>query len=501
MQENTNKSLAINSIILYIRLAVTAICGLFTTRFALEALGVVDYGLFSVIGSIISFIAIINTIMVSTSNRFIAVAIGKNDIIEANKQFNVCLTIHAVLAVLTLLFALPLGEWYINSYLNYAGDIENALMVFRFTIIASAITFIGVPYNGLLTAKERFSVFCIPDIISHILKLAVAYIIVNHFQNKLMVYSLSIAVFTVYPIVIYVIYCYKKFRNIAALHIVRDKKCYKDVFVFSAWVGYGAVAYVGKAQGAAILVNIFFNTIMNTALGIANSINGIIVNFAQNIAQPIAPQITKSYAAGDYDRSNYLLILSTKLTFLVMLLVSSPFLVGTDWILGLWLRKVPEYASMFTILVIVDAIIDSMNSGIKNIIFASGRIKLFQIAASTLKIVAIIFAYIVLKLGVHAYYLLYVYIVFTILVFFANQWVLNKTLNYDNSFLWKKSYLPSVFIVLLFSPCFFLKLFIPQLIAIIVSFFYLCILIALIGFNASERKYVFLIISNKIRRK
>ena len=142
-----------------------------------------------------------------------------------------------------------------------------------------------------------------------------------------------------------------------------------------------------------------------------------------------------------------------------------------------------------------------MNSGIKNIIFASGRIKLFQVAASTLKMVAILFAYIVLKLGAPAYYLLYVYIVFTVLVFFANQWVFNKTLNYDNSFLWKKSYLPSFLIVLLFSPCFFLKLFTPQLIAIIVSFCYLCVLIALIGFNASERKYVIHMLSNKIRRK
>ena len=163
MQENTNKSLAINTLVLYIRLIVTAICGLFTTRFALEALGVVDYGLFSVIGSIISFIAIINTIMVSTSNRFIAVAIGKRDIREANKQFNVCLIIHVLISFCTIIFSLPIGEWYIYHYLNYAGDITNALMVFRFTIIASAVTFIGVPYNGLLSAKEKFIVCCGTD--------------------------------------------------------------------------------------------------------------------------------------------------------------------------------------------------------------------------------------------------------------------------------------------------------------------------------------------------
>lgn len=501
MKENTNKSLAVNTLILYVRLAVTAICGLFTTRFALEALGVVDYGLFSVIGSIISFIAIINTIMVSTSNRFIAVSIGKGDIVDANKQLNVCLIIHVFIALLTILFALPIGEWYINRFLNYSGNISNALMVFRFTIIASAITFIGVPYNGLLTAKEKFIVFCVPDIISHILKLVVAIMIVNHFESKLMIYSLSIAIFTAYPVFIYVVYCMRHYRAIARIKFVRDKQSYKDILSFSVWVGYGAIAYVGKAQGAAILVNAFFNTTMNTALGIANSINGIIVNFAQNVAQPIAPQITKSYAAGDRDRSSHLLVLSTKLTFLVMFFVSSPFLVGTEWILKIWLGQVPSYAVMFTILVIVDALIDSLNSGIKNIIFASGKIKLFQVAASSLKLVAIGAAFIVLRLGGPVYSLLYAYVFFTILVFFTNQWVLNRTLNFDNALLWKQSYLPSILIVLLFVPCFFLKFFIPQSAAICISLLYLSGLTIFLGFTTYERKYIITIITSKLKRK
>ena len=499
MLENTNRSLTVNTLILYIRLAVTAICGLFTTRFALEALGVIDYGLFSVIGSIISFIAIINTIMVSTSNRFIAVAIGRGDIVDANKQFNVCLVIHIAIALCTILLALPIGEWYINNYLNYDGNIENALMIFRFTIFASAVTFIGVPYNGLLTAKEKFIVFCVPDIISHILKLLVAYLIVSFFEQKLIIYSLSIAIFTAYPVVVYIYYCNRHYREITTFKFVKDQNCYKDIFVFSAWVGFGAIAYVGKAQGAAILVNVFFSTVMNTALGIANSINSIIVSFAQNIALPIAPQITKSYASGNKERSIHLLILSTKLTFLVMLLVSSPFLVGTDWILGCWLGNVPNYAAMFTILVIVDALIDSMNSGIKNYIFASGRIKLFQVAASTLKLMAILAAFVALNMGCPAYSLLFTYIFFSVLVFFTNQWVLSRTLNFDNTLLWKKSYIPSLLIVSLFSPCFFLKICIPPYYAIPFSFIYLLLLIFLIGFTKSERQFIFSIIAKKFK--
>ena len=153
MQENTNKSIAINSIILYVRMIITALCAILTTRFALHALGVTDFGLFSLLGGIISFILIFNTIMLSTTNRFIAVALGKGNIQEANEQFNVNFAIHLALALLTLVIAFPLGDWYINNYVNYDGNPSVAAMVFRWSIIGSIISFIGFPFNVLLMAK------------------------------------------------------------------------------------------------------------------------------------------------------------------------------------------------------------------------------------------------------------------------------------------------------------------------------------------------------------
>ena len=183
MQENTNRAIVINSIVLYSKMAITTICSLLITRFALKALGSNDFGLYSVLGGIISLIAIFNTIMLSTSNRFIAVAIGKNNVEEANIQFNVCLTVHILIALFTMSIAIPIGNWYVNSFINYEGDINNALMVFNISIISSIISFVGVPYNGLLMAKERFHVFSFIDIIAHVLKLIIAYLLIDHFDQ------------------------------------------------------------------------------------------------------------------------------------------------------------------------------------------------------------------------------------------------------------------------------------------------------------------------------
>ena len=500
MQENTNKIIAYNAVLLYIKLIVSVICGLFITRFSLKALGIVDFGLYSVIGSIITFVAIINTFMVSTSKRYIAVAIGKGDPIDICNQFNVCRIIHIVIAIVTLLLALPIGDWYVCNFINYDGEILNARVVFSISVVASAISFIGVPYHGLLTAKENFLVFCIPDIITHVLKLCFTYVLIYAFTNKLLVYAGVMSFFTVFPTIVYVWYCGKKYGDVTKYKFVRDKAKYKEILVFSAWVGYGALAWVGKSQGAALLVNLFFNTVMNTALGIANHLSSFIGQMAQSIAQPLAPQITKTYVSGDRKRCDSLLVFSTKITFLLMLLFSSPFLVECEWVLSLWLGQVPPYAVMFTILIIVDSLIDSLNSGIKNIIFASGNIKLFQIIPSTLKLLSIVAAYFALKAGYPAYSLLYAYILFSVVIFFANQWILKKSVNFDTKLLIKNSYIPSLIIAISYLPTCLLNGIFHPLIVILISVVYILVLIFMIGLSKTEKQIVLSLI-NKFKSK
>ena len=201
MQENTNKAIALNSIILYGKMIITTICALFTTRFALQALGIVDFGLYNVLGGIISFIGIFNTIMLSTSNRFIG------DMREVNKQFNVNLKVHLLLALFALFLAVPIGEWYIPRYISYDGPILNSKIVYYISIFGSIASFIGVPYNGVLMARERFAIFSFADIFLHVLKLIVAWLLINNFEHKLLIYTASMSILTAATTFIYIAYC------------------------------------------------------------------------------------------------------------------------------------------------------------------------------------------------------------------------------------------------------------------------------------------------------
>ena len=501
MQENTNQAIAYNSAILYGKMVVNTICALLTTRFALKSLGVVDFGLFAVLGGIISFIAIFNTIMLSTSNRFIAVAIGKGDMEEVNKQFNVNLVIHIAIAVLALVVAVPVGEWYIPRYVNYDGPLSNALMVYFVSVGGSILSFVGVPYNGLLMAKERFIVFSLVDVITHVLKLVVAWILVFHFDQKLLIYTITMALMTALPTVVYVLFCNRHYHEMVRFRLVRERKMYSNVFNFSAWVGVGAVANIAKTQGAALVVNVFFNTVMNTAMGVATSISTYINLFANGFVQPMQPQITKSYAAGNTERTDELLIFSTKYSFLFTLLIGSVFLVAPEWLLSLWLGEVPPFASIFLILLVIDQLVQSLNAGIGNIIWASGKIALYQILTSALNILAVVTGYFVLRGGAEAYFLTITYICFSVIRFFTIQWALHHVLNYENNKLWRESYIPSLIVVLLFLPVFFMPVIGHPCINLIISFIYLCILEWFVGLKRTERLRIMSFVCRNVKRK
>lgn len=490
MQENTNKAIAYNTVFLYARLVITAICGLFTTRFALQALGVTDFGLFSLLGSIISFMGIINTIMLSTSNRYIAVAIGKGDEEEIRKTFSVNVIIHCAIALITLVLALPVGDWYIHRFVNYEGSIEVAIWVYRLSIIGSVISFIGVPYNGLLMAKERFWVFCTTDSVIHILKLAAVIALVYYFEDKLMVYALIVMFTTALPTIVYYFYCRVRYSKLSQIILVTEPKRYNEIFGFSAWVAYGAVANVGKAQGAALLVNAFFNTIMNTALGVANTVNMLIGMVAQNITKSIAPQITKSYAVGNMDRCYQLMVASSKFSFFTMLLIAAPFLVETEYLLTLWLGQVPEYAVVFIRLIVIDALLTTLNAGISEIIFASGKIKFYQILVNTIWLCSIGVAYLVLRGGAPAYSLFGTYICFTMIVQIARQWVLHRTLHFNNWILIKRSILPAIMVAIMLVIYTLLSIKLHPILNILTMTLYLCGMIWLLGLSRQERKAI-----------
>jgi Na+-driven multidrug efflux pump len=497
MKENSNQSIAINSIVMYVRLIIVSVCGLLYTRFALQALGVVDYGMVVLVGGMVALMAVSNSIMISVSNRFMSIAIGKGDIEEANKTFNVNLVIHFLIAILTVLLAIPFGHWYIANYVNYAGRMQDVYLVCDISIIASAISFIGVPYNGLQLARERFFVYCSTDVGAALLKLVITWLLIDHWENKILIYALTMAVMTAYPTVVFILYCKHHFPDIVRFRLVREIKAYWKVLNFSFGVGIGTAMAMVKSQGVQLITNAFFNTTINSAIAVANVVNQFIQMFAFNISKSIAPQIYKSYATNDEDRYTYLVCLSSRLTFMVMLMVALPFLLIPETLFGIWLKEIPEGALLFSRLMIIDLLIISLNSGITDIIFASGKIYTYQIIVSTLVGLAVVTGYFAVKMGFGSESLIYCYILFSFITFLIRPIILLHEIRFKIIRLIKDSYIPVFLISLLIAPTFLFRHHLNAWILLISAMFWYMAVVWLAGLNRHEREAII----HKIREK
>lgn len=487
MRANTNKTILTNTILLYVRLVFVSICGLFITRFSLIALGEEDYGLFTVVGGIISFISIMNTIMISSSNRFLAIAIGKGNNNEINNQFNVCLIVHILLAVIFLLLSFPLGHFYISNYITYKGSLCNVFYIFDISVIGAVLSIVCVPYNGLLMAKEKFWVFCSANMIEYFLKFICCYILIYNFNNKIIIYSISFAILSIIPSLSYIWYCYKRYPNLSSFHLVKKKEPYLEILFFSIWVSLGALASISKTQGAILIINRFFSAAMNASLAIGNTINSLLLNLSTNVSKSIAPQITKSYAIGDDERYNYLVCLSSKTAFSLMFLCSLPFFIMPEILIKLWIGYVPDYVITFTQLLIIDKLIGALNAGTPELIFAIGKIKWYQIIESTIHFLSLIIGYILISNGFNQYSLFISFIIFNSLLIIVRQILLKKLINFNNMTLLKTSIIPSFILIILVMPLIYYRDVFSPIVLTSFSFIFSVLIIIFLFFNNRER--------------
>lgn len=501
MQENTNKTIVVNSIVLYARLAIVSVCGLLYTRFGLQALGESDYGLFAVVGGMVALMAIANSIMVSVSNRYMAIGIGKKNEKLINKTFNVNLIIHLAIAVITVIVATILGHWYIDNYINYIGDVHNVYWIYDISTVSSAISFIGVPYNGLLMAKERFFVFCSTDVGAALLKLFVTWLLIYHFEHKLLIYAFTMAFMTAYPTVVFIAYCKKNFSDYVHFSFVKEPEPYLNVLKFATGVGIGTFVGMTKLQGTQLIINAFFGTMVNSAIAVANTVNQLIQMFANNINKSIAPQIYKSYAVLDENRYTYLLCLCSRVTYMAMLTISLPFLLMPTVIFGLWLKNVPDGTILFSRLMITDILIVSLNAGIVDLIFASGKIYRYQIVVNTIITIAILSGFFAVKNGMGSASLLYCYIASSFLIFFIRPFILVRVVKINIYRLLKESYIPVLTLTMLVMPLFYLKKHVSLPFFIPLAVCWYGMLVFIIGLNKNERKQIVSYVVNRINKK
>lgn len=388
---------------------------LYTSRVILNTLGVEDFGIYNVVGGVVTMFAFFNSAMSSATQRFLSYEIGKGDFVQLRKTFNATQIIHIGIAILIFILAETVGLWFVKTYLVMPPErLEAAIWVYHFSVLSFMVSVIQVPYNATIIAHERMNVYAYVSILEVVLKLLIVFMLTWITFDKLKLYGVLVFGVTFVIAAIYRVYTRRNFEE-SKFQVVNDKKLYKTLISYSGWNLFGNLAAVAKGQGVNIILNMFYGPVVNAARGVSTQVQSAVQSFVTNFQIAVNPQIIKSYAADDKDYMTSLIIRSSKFSFYLIFLLSLPIILESDQILRLWLKTVPEYSSIFTILVLVVILIDCVSGSLMTAIQATGKIKVYQAVVGSLLLLILPISYVFLKLGYSPEVTLYVNIVISII--------------------------------------------------------------------------------------
>lgn len=394
-----NKRIAKNTVLLYSRMILVLLVTLYTSRVILKSLGVVDYGINNVVGGVVVMFGFLNSAMSSATQRYISFALGKGDKNNIRAVFGTSLLIHYIIAAAIFVLSEVIGLWLLNTQMNIPTDrIHAATIVFHCSIVSFIINVTSVPYNATIVSHERMNVYAIVGILEVVLKLAVAFILLVGNMDRLILFALLNLGVTIIIRVIYMLYCRRNFEESSA-NAFYEKSMFKEMFSFASWNMIGNMAYALRMQGSNILLNMFFGPVVNAARGVAHQVDGAVEQFVTNLQTAANPQIVKSYAVKDYHESINLTQRISKFSFFLVLVLAMPIIFNVDRVLGIWLGDVPEYTSIFTIIILINGLVDSVSKPIKTLIKATGNVKSYMIVQGGWYLFALPVIYLFLSLG------------------------------------------------------------------------------------------------------
>lgn len=401
MQDTTsnNKRIAKNTIMLYIRMFISMLVGLYTSRVVLATLGVEDYGIYGVVGGVVAMMGFLNASMSGATSRFLTFELGRGDKDRLAKTFSSALIVHIAIAIIVFILAETVGLWFLCNKLNIPeGRMEAAHRVYQFSILATMLSITQVPYNATIIAHEKMDVYAYMEILNVSLKLLIVYLLTIGDFDKLKLYAVLTFAVSLIIMMIYRIYCLRHFKE-SRFHWVWDKEYITPLLSFSVWDLYGNLSWTVKQQGTSFVLNAFYGVALNAANGIASTVQGILMGFSSNIIMAFKPAIIKKYAVGSYEDMNRLMRFATKMALGMLMLSNFIIYIKMNYILELWLKEVPTA----TVILCRYSLIMNLFSCISLILIigfhAVGKVKLMGFINGTISILSIPLMYVMLKEG------------------------------------------------------------------------------------------------------
>lgn len=501
---DNNKRIAKNTIVLYLRMFLTMIVGLYTSRVVLQTLGVEDYGIYNVVCGVVAMMGILNNAMAVASQRYLTFELGKNDVNKLKLVFNVNISIYLVLSLIFIFFSETIGLWFLRTQLVIPEKrMVAANFVYQFSVFSCITGLILTPYSASIIAHENMKFFAYVSIAESFLKLVIVYMLALSPVDQLVTYGFLLLAVSCGVTFVYYIYCKRHYEE-CHYSMMHDKTLFQKILSYSGWSIFGSAAGVAKEEGLNVLINIFFNPAINAARGIAYQVNSLVMQFFTSFYTSVRPQITKYYAQKDLENMLLLVYRSTKMTCFLILFVSLPIIIEAPYIINLWLGSLPEYVVPFVRIIILISMVDSMANPLMTSAHATGNIRMYQFVVGLMNVLLIPIGYIALSNGANPTMVFILSLIMSILCFVIRMFLVNRFVCLRIAAYIREVLIPCLFVTII---SFILPVMVHRFIEMgfirfilvgIISILSTLLTILTVGLNSTERIYILNIIKQKV---
>ena len=446
--QNRSKRISSKTVVLFARMLIITFVNLYTVRWVLAGLGTIDYGIFNAVAGVVTASTCFSSVLALSTQRFYSFAMGKGEQERLKEIFSVSLNIVILIAlVLFVLFEIA-GPWLVSTQLTIPGErLEAALWILQFSLFSFIFTLLQIPFIGAVFANENMGYYALISTIDCIVKLLIAYCIGMTGGDNLVYYGAALMFEAFIVMMLYVIIARRKYPE-CKYTIVKKKTLYKELFSFSGWSFYGALAGVGMTQGSTIILNVFFGPIINAAFGIANQIYNAINTLTNSVVIAFRPAMIKSYSARETGYLEQLFFASSKAILYLLAMVLIPFIFEAETLLTLWLGECTPTMVLYARLYAIYTICMALHNPITTIIQATGNIRKYSMYVESMTILCLPVSWCLFKLGMPSYFVFITMIGLCILAHIIRLLMLQRSIsNFTISKYLMRLVLPGVLIV------------------------------------------------------
>ena len=429
--QKDDKRIAKNTVVLYVRMIITILVSLYASRVVLQVLGVDDFGIFGLVGGVVSMLSFLNASMSGATSRFITYALGQDDITRVNETFSTSVNIHFFIALLVLIVAETIGLWFVlNKLVLPESRYWAAICVYQCSVLSAIATILQTPYNASIIANERMDAFAYIEVFNVIMKLIIVLILPILPFDKLITYSLLYLVVSVVVMLTYRIYCKKKFST-CKYHFKINKSIMIPMISYSSWDLFGNLSSTMKQQGTNILINMFFGVVFNASSSIATQVQSAISGLAANVIQAFRPQIIKKYASGNITVMQEQMCNALRFTLIIYNMCVLPLFMDIEYVFNIWLGEVPKSAIDFSKLLLLNSLINLVTMIIITVNHAAGKIKYISFITGMFNLIYLLSVYISYKFVAAQVESAYtIMVLFSLIILVIDLYITNTSVNF-----------------------------------------------------------------------